>query len=100
MNLLSNAITEAAKAPEAKQSGTEWAFGPIAVGSLGVVGVVEVEFRDGRKFLYARTEGIGRPKSMPLAACAALVDALREAESADAEESPASDTEEESPSEE
>lgn len=82
-SILSKSQAAAEATPASKTSATDWVFGPIPVGNIGVVGVVEVTFGQGdnaRSYLYARMEGAGRPKSMPVAACAVLTDALRAAE--------------------
>lgn len=81
-DLLNSAVADAESAKGSADAGGAIKFGPIAVGNIGNVSVVEREMGE-RKYLYAQFTGTGRPTRMPLAACAALVDALREDEHED-----------------
>lgn len=76
MTILDQA-TRDAEAAKAKADSGEVVAGPFPVGNIGHVSVVERAMGDS-KYLYARFVGTGRPAQVPLAACATIVDALRE----------------------
>lgn len=95
MSILSQSIDTASQAPTVKTDDTEWVAGPFPVGEIGQVGVIERESARGT-FLYARfVPNSGRPSNLSLAACAVLVGALEDAETA-----PADAQEEDSPEDE
>lgn len=85
MDLLAQSQASAEAADAKKSDDASYVFGPVPVGNIGTVGVIEREYGE-RKFLYARFTGTGRPANLPLAACSTLVDALRAQAEEDAPE--------------
>lgn len=78
-NLLEASTTQAESAKGDSSNALPVVAGPFPVGNIGQVSVVEREMGDS-KYLYAQFSGSGRPARIPLAACATIVDALREQE--------------------
>lgn len=76
-SLLEASTAQADSAKASGDSNLPIVAGPFSVGNIGQVAVVEREMGDS-KYLYAQFSGSGRPSRIPLAACAAVVDALRE----------------------
>lgn len=77
--LLDASTAQAESAKSSGDSNLPIVAGPFPVGNIGQVSVVEREMGDS-KYLYAQFSGSGRPARIPLAACATIVDALREEE--------------------
>ena len=95
MDILTRSQADAQSAKAKTETG-DIVAGPFPVGNIGHVSVIEKTMGD-RAYLYARFVGSGRPAQVPLAACAALVDALREdaTEAPEAEDAPTEDAAEE-----
>lgn len=91
MDILSQAREAAQDGPKPKTDDTEWVFGPVPVGAIGQVGVINREF-NGRTYPYARFVPVsGRPSNLSLAACEAVIDALRAAAAEEAPEDESSE---------
>lgn len=82
--ILSEATEAAQSVKSSAQNTGELKFGPVPVGGIGQVSVVARKMGEA-EYLYAEFTGSGRPARIPLAACAVLVDALREEESGEEE---------------
>ena len=76
MSLLTESTQAAAQAKATDSNSLPIVFGPVPVGNIGQVAVVEREM-GGKSFHYAQFTGSGRPARIPLAACAVLVEALQ-----------------------